>query len=89
MDGNASINIFGTKRRSLKQDLPVHRSEVLLCVCRMHSWRLNPLEAGLSIAALSRSAQQICLAVSPALKGHWCAGRPRLFEAKQAIRRWR
>ncbi len=36
----------------------------------------------------SRSDQTICLAVSPSLKAKGVPGRPRLFEAKQAIDRW-
>ena len=47
---------------------------------------LDPLRARLLVADESRSDQTICLAVSPALKAIGVPGRPRLFEAKQAIR---
>ena len=52
------------------------------CVAR----GLDPLKANLLAAAPSRSDQTICLAVSPALKAIGVPSRPRLFEAKQAIR---
>lgn len=54
------------------------------CVYR----ELDPLKAHLLVADASRSDQTICLAVSPALKAKGVPGRPRLFEAKQAIRDW-
>ena len=54
------------------------------CVAR----GLNPLKANLLVADPSRSDQTICLAVSPALKAIGVPSRPRLFEAKQAIRRY-
>ena len=47
---------------------------------------LDPLKANLLVADTSRSDQTICLAVSPALKAIGVPSRPRLFEAKQAIR---
>ena len=47
---------------------------------------LDPLKANLLVADPSRSDQTICLAVSPSLKAMGVPGRPRLFEAKQAIR---
>ena len=47
---------------------------------------LDPLKALLLVADPSRSDQTICLAVSPALKAMGVPSRPRLFEAKQAIR---
>ena len=47
---------------------------------------LDPLKANLLVADESRSDQTICLAVSPSLKAIGVPGRPRLFEAKQAIR---
>ena len=47
---------------------------------------LNPLEADLLVADESRSDKTICLAVSPALKAKGVGSRPRLFEARQAIR---
>ena len=48
---------------------------------------LDPLKANL-VADETRSDQTICLAVSPALKAIGVPSRPRLFEAKQAIRRY-
>jgi len=47
---------------------------------------LDPLKANLLVADPSRSDKTICLAVSPSLKAIGVPGRPRLFEAKQAIR---
>ena len=52
------------------------------CVAR----GLDPLTTNLLVADESRSDQTICLAVSPPLKAIGVPGRPRLFEAKQAIR---
>ena len=52
------------------------------CVAR----GLDPLKANLLVADPTRSDQTICLAVSPALKAIGVPSRPRLFEAKQAIR---
>lgn len=52
------------------------------CVAR----GLDPLKANLLVADPCRSDQTICLAVSPALKAIGVPSRPRLFEAKQAIR---
>lgn len=52
------------------------------CVARGY----DPLKARLLVADETRSDQTICLAVSPALKAIGVPGRPRLFEAKQAIR---
>ena len=49
---------------------------------------MDPLKANLLVADASRTDQTICLAVSPALKAIGVPGRPRLFEAKQAIRRY-
>ena len=54
------------------------------CVAR----GLDPLKAKLLVADPSRSDQTICLAVSPALKAIGVPSRPRLFEAKQAIRKY-
>ncbi len=54
------------------------------CVAR----GLDPLKANLLVADSGRSNQTICLAVSPALKAIGVPGRPRLFEAKQAIRKY-
>ena len=48
----------------------------------------DPLKANLLVADSSRSDQTICLAVSPALKAIGVPSRPRLFEAKQAIRKY-
>ena len=47
---------------------------------------LDPLKTNLLVADESRTDQTICLAVSPALKAIGVPSRPRLFEAKQAIR---
>ena len=47
---------------------------------------MDPLKANLLVADPTRSDQTICLAVSPALKAIGVPSRPRLFEAKQAIR---
>ena len=52
------------------------------CVAR----GLDPLKARLLVADASRTDKTICLAVSPALKAIGVSSRPRLFEAKQAIR---
>ena len=52
------------------------------CVAR----GLDPLKACLLVADASRTDKTICLAVSPALKAMGVSNRPRLFEAKQAIR---
>ena len=49
---------------------------------------LDPLEADLLVADETRSDKTICLAVSPSLKAKGVSSRPRLFEAKQAIRLW-
>ena len=49
---------------------------------------LDPLRAKLLVADATRSDQTICLAVSPALKAIGVPARPRLFEAKQAIRKY-
>ena len=48
--------------------------------------RLDPLEANLLVADESRTDKTICLAVSPSLKAKGVSSRPRLFEARQAIR---
>ena len=49
---------------------------------------LDPLKANLLVADPTRSDQTICLAVSPSLKAMGVPSRPRLFEAKQAIRKY-
>ena len=54
------------------------------CVAR----GLDPLRTNLLVADETRSDQTICLAVSPSLKAIGVPPRPRLFEAKQAIRAW-
>ena len=54
------------------------------CVAR----GVDPLKANLLVTDPSRSDQTICLAVSPALKAIGVPSRPRLFEAKQAIRKY-
>ncbi len=54
------------------------------CVAR----GLDPLRTNLLVTDPSRSDQTICLAVSPSLKAIGVPARPRLFEAKQAIRRY-
>ncbi len=54
------------------------------CVAR----GIDPLKANLLVADPTRSDQTICLAVSPALKAIGVPSRPRLFEAKQAIRKY-
>ena len=47
---------------------------------------LDPLITNLLVADESRSDKTICLAVSPSLKAMGVPSRPRLFEARQAIR---
>lgn len=47
---------------------------------------LDPLTTNLLVADESRTDKTICLAVSPSLKAIGVSSRPRLFEAKQAIR---
>ena len=54
------------------------------CVAR----GLDPLKAKLLVADATRSDQTICLAVSPALKAIGVPSRPRLFEAKRAIKKY-
>ena len=49
---------------------------------------LDPLKANLLVADESRSDQTICLAVSPSLKAIGVPSRPRLFEAKAAIKQY-
>ena len=72
--------------------LPVEKSYIC---CDMKSFYasvecvargLDPLKARLLVADESRSDKTICLAVSPALKAMGVPSRPRLFEARQAIR---
>ena len=46
----------------------------------------NPLTFNLLVADESRTDKTICLAVSPSLKAMGVGSRPRLFEAKEAIR---
>ena len=47
---------------------------------------LDPLTTNLLVADESRSDKTICLAVSPSLKAMGVPSRPRLFEAREAIR---
>ena len=47
---------------------------------------LDPLTTNLLVADESRSDNTICLAVSPSLKAMGVPSRPRLFEARQAIK---
>ncbi len=47
---------------------------------------LDPLSARLVVADEAHSDQTICLAVSPALKALGVPSRPRLFQAKEAVR---
>ena len=54
------------------------------CVAR----GMDPLKTNLIVADPGRSDQTICLAVSPSLKAIGVPSRPRLFEAKQAIRKY-
>ena len=49
---------------------------------------LDPLTTNLLVADESRSEQTICLAVSPPLKAIGVPPRPRLFEARRAIRKY-
>ena len=48
---------------------------------------LDPLKTNLLVADESRTDGTICLAVSPSLKAVGVPSRPRLFEAKQAIKK--
>ncbi|NEG54274.1 Y-family DNA polymerase [Bifidobacterium platyrrhinorum] len=48
---------------------------------------LDPLNTNLVVADETRTDKTICLAVSPSLKRHGIPGRPRLFEAKERLRR--
>lgn len=54
--------------------------------CECVAMGLDPLTTNLLVADESRSDQTICLAVSPSLKAIGVPSRPRLFEAKRAIR---
>lgn len=54
------------------------------CVAR----GLDPLDTNLLVADNTRTDKTICLAVSPPLKAIGVPGRPRLFEAKQAIEQY-
>ena len=69
------------RRRYICIDLKSYYASVE-CVAR----GLDPLKARLLVADETRSDQTICLAVSPALKAIGVPSRPRLFEAKQAIK---
>lgn len=48
--------------------------------------KLNPLDACLVVADMSRTEKTICLAVSPPLKSYGIPGRPRMFEVIQRVR---
>lgn len=48
---------------------------------------LNPLSTNLVVADASRTEKTICLAVTPSLKAYGIAGRARLFEVQQQVRR--
>ena len=47
--------------------------------------KLDPLNANLVVADISRTEKTICLAVSPALKSYGVPGRPRLFEVVSIV----
>ena len=47
---------------------------------------LDPLDAYLVVADLTRTEKTICLAVSPALKAYGVSGRARLFEVVQRVK---
>ena len=47
---------------------------------------LNPLDANLVVADVTRTEKTICLAVSPSLKSYGIPGRARLYEANQKVR---
>jgi len=47
---------------------------------------LDPLDANLVVADVSRTEKTICLAVSPSLKAYGIPGRARLFEVVQRLR---
>lgn len=47
--------------------------------------QLDPLNANLVVADMSRTDKTICLAVSPALKQFGVPGRPRLFQVEQRV----
>lgn len=47
---------------------------------------LDPLDACLVVADITRTEKTICLAVSPSLKSYGIGGRPRLFEVVQKVR---
>ncbi len=49
--------------------------------------KLDPLNTNLVVADSSRTDKTICLAVSPPLKALGVPGRPRLFEAREAVNR--
>ena len=47
---------------------------------------LDPLDANLVVADITRTEKTICLAVSPSLKRYGIPGRARLFEANEKVR---
>ena len=71
----------GTARKYIAIDLKSFYASVE-CVER----GLDPLEARLVVADVSRTEKTICLAVSPALKALGISGRARLFEVYQKAR---
>ena len=79
--GEASMPEQGQKPVYICIDLKSYYASVE-CVQRGQ----NPLTFNLLVADESRSDKTICLAVSPSLKAIGVPSRPRLFEAKQAIR---
>ena len=89
---DSAVSIIPAKNRNVNFQIK-NRTNVLAkqkfyasveCVRR----GLDPLKALLLVADESRSDQTICLAVFPPLKAIGVPSRPRLFEAKQAIKVW-
>lgn len=54
--------------------------------CECVERKLDPLDANLVVADLSRTEKTICLAVSPSLKSFGIPGRPRLFEVVSKVK---
>ena len=81
--GSEKFSLPSLPRTYIAIDLKSYYASVE-CVAR----GIDPLKANLLVADPSRSDQTICLAVSPALKAIGVPSRPRLFEAKQAIRKY-
>lgn len=74
------VELLATDRIYMAIDL---KSFYASCECVAH--HLDPLNANLVVADLSRTDKTICLAVSPALKQFGVPGRPRLFEVEQRV----